>query len=154
MSYCGYNIDIYVCSLNIEQLISTTPIESTTQLLPKDNIYVPDQIRIWIIRVWSGSNPYTPIRVWSSTSQTKSVFRPYAYKMKKTIFRGGSRITSQGGALKKIAPSGGRRENIWDFSCEKSRFYAKKSYFFQFQGGAHHVRPLDPPPILKEIFNC
>jgi hypothetical protein len=38
----------------------------------------------------------------------------------------------RGGALKKIAPSGGRRENCWGISCEKSRFYAKKSYFFQF----------------------
>ena len=37
-----------------------------------------------------------------------------------------------GGALKKIVPSGGRRENFWVFSYEKSRFYAKKSYFFQF----------------------
>jgi hypothetical protein len=37
-----------------------------------------------------------------------------------------------GGALKKIAPSGGKRENCWGISCEKSRFYAKKSYFFQF----------------------
>ena len=27
---------------------------------------------------------------------------------------------------------GGRRENFWGISCEKSRFYAKKSYFFQF----------------------
>jgi hypothetical protein len=64
-----------------------------------------------------------------------------------------------GGALKKIAPSGGRRENFWGISCEKnhdlttknhifsncggrrenfwgiscekSRFYAKKSFFFQ-----------------------
>ena len=26
----------------------------------------------------------------------------------------------RGGALKKIAPSGGRRENIWGISCEKS----------------------------------
>jgi hypothetical protein len=33
-----------------------------------------------------------------------------------------------GGALKKIAPS----ENFGGISCEKSRFYAKKSYFFQF----------------------
>jgi hypothetical protein len=33
-----------------------------------------------------------------------------------------------GGALKKIAPSGERRENFWGISCEKSRFYAKKSY--------------------------
>ena len=46
-----------------------------------------------------------------------------------------------GGALKKIAPSGGRRENCWGISCEKSRFYAKKSYFFQFYGGARRVRP-------------
>ena len=39
----------------------------------------------------------------------------------------------RGGAhLKKIAPSGGRREIFWGISCEKSRFYAKKSYFFQF----------------------
>jgi hypothetical protein len=25
----------------------------------------------------------------------------------------------------------GRRENFWGISCEKSRFYAKKSFFFQ-----------------------
>jgi hypothetical protein len=37
-----------------------------------------------------------------------------------------------GGALEKIAPSGGRRKNFWGISCEKSRFYAKKSYFLQF----------------------
>ena len=35
---------------------------------------------------------------------------------------------ARGGALKKIALS----ENCWGISCEKSRFYAKKSYFFQF----------------------
>jgi hypothetical protein len=38
----------------------------------------------------------------------------------------------RGGALKKIAPSGGRREKFWGISYEKSRFYANKSYFFQF----------------------
>ena len=27
---------------------------------------------------------------------------------------------------------GGRRENFWGISCEKSRFYARKSYFCQF----------------------
>ena len=37
-----------------------------------------------------------------------------------------------GRALKKIGPSGGRREHFWGISYEKSRFYAKKSYFFQF----------------------
>jgi hypothetical protein len=31
----------------------------------------------------------------------------------------------RGDALKKIAPSGGRRENCWGISCEKL-------YFFQF----------------------
>jgi hypothetical protein len=41
-----------------------------------------------------------------------------------------------GGALKKIAPSRGRRENCWGISCEKSRFYAKKSYFSIAEGGA------------------
>ena len=44
----------------------------------------------------------------------------------------GFQIRGGGGALKKIEPSGGRRENCWSISCEKSRFYAKKSYFFQF----------------------
>jgi hypothetical protein len=38
----------------------------------------------------------------------------------------------RGGALKKIAPSGGRRENVWGISWEKSRFYAKKSYLQHF----------------------
>ena len=38
-----------------------------------------------------------------------------------------------GGTHKKIAPSGGRREICWGISCEKSRFYAKKSYFFQLR---------------------
>ena len=33
----------------------------------------------------------------------------------------------RGGALKKIAPSGGRRENFWGILCENSRFYAKKA---------------------------
>ena len=36
-----------------------------------------------------------------------------------------------GGALKKLEPSGGRRETFWGISCEKSRFYARKSYFCQ-----------------------
>ena len=38
-----------------------------------------------------------------------------------------------GGALKKIAPSGGRSKNFGGISCEKSRFYAKKSYFFRLR---------------------
>ena len=54
-------------------------------------------------------------------------------------YRGGSRILSQRGTVKKIAPSGGRRENIWGILCQKSRF----------QGGA---RPLDPP--LQQQRQC
>ena len=45
-----------------------------------------------------------------------------------------------GGALKKIAPSGGRRENFWGILCEKSRFYAKKSYF-RGRGAPPWIRP-------------
>jgi hypothetical protein len=45
-----------------------------------------------------------------------------------------------GGALKKIAPSRGRREIFGGISCEKSRFYAKKSYFIHIaEGGAKFV---------------
>ena len=39
----------------------------------------------------------------------------------------------RGGSLKEIAPSEGRREHFWSISCEKSRFYAKKSYFFRLR---------------------
>ena len=45
----------------------------------------------------------------------------------------------RGGALKKIAPSRGRLENFWGISCEKSRFYAKKSYFFNCRGRRENV---------------
>jgi hypothetical protein len=40
-----------------------------------------------------------------------------------------------------------RRENFWSISCEKSRFYAKKSYFFPILGGARAgcAPPLNPP---------
>jgi hypothetical protein len=38
----------------------------------------------------------------------------------------------RGAHFRKIAPSGGRREYFWGISCEKSPFYAKKSYLFQF----------------------
>ena len=45
----------------------------------------------------------------------------------------------RGDALKKIAPSEGRRENCWGISCEISRFYAKKSYFFNCRGRRENV---------------
>jgi hypothetical protein len=38
----------------------------------------------------------------------------------------------RGGALKKIAPSRGRRENFEVFHVENHDFTPKKSYFYQF----------------------
>ena len=58
---------------------------------------------------------------------------------------------ARGGTLKKIAPSGGRRENIWGISCEKSQFYAKKIIFFSnFRGGARRVCP---PPLDLPLYS-
>jgi hypothetical protein len=52
-----------------------------------------------------------------------------------------------GGALKKIAPSGGRLENFGVFRVKNHDFTQKKSYFFPILGerapGA--PPPLDPP---------
>ena len=45
----------------------------------------------------------------------------------------------RGGALKKIAPNGGRREKCWGISCEKTRFYAKKWYSFQLRREARKM---------------
>jgi hypothetical protein len=72
----------------------------------------------------------------------------FSYIVAVTFIGGGNQSTQikpgadpgfqvRGGALKKIGPSGGRREHFWGISCEKSRFYAKKS------PGA--PPPLDPP---------
>jgi len=59
-----------------------------------------------------------------------------------------------GGALKKIAPSGGRREHFWGISCEKSRFYAKKSYFFPILGGrAPGAPPSGSAPVILPVFS-
>ena len=58
----------------------------------------------------------------------------------------------RGWVLKKIAPSGGRRENFWGISCEKSRFYAKKHIFFPILGGrapGAPPPPLDPPLDIR-----
>jgi hypothetical protein len=56
------------------------------------------------------------------------------------------------GALKKIAPSGGRRENFCGISCDKSRFYAKKIIFFPILGRARDgCAPLNPPLVMKNM---
>ena len=59
-----------------------------------------------------------------------------------------------GGAFKKIVPSGGRCENFWCISCEKSRFYAQKSYFFPILGGGGGtpwIHPSTNPLVLEEL---
>ena len=40
----------------------------------------------------------------------------------------------------------GRREKSWGISCEKSRFYAKKTFFSNFRGGRAPGAPTPPPP--------
>ena len=62
----------------------------------------------------------------------------------------------RGGALKKIVPSGGRRDNFWSISCEKSRFYAKKIIFYPILGGGGgggggrgEPHPPPPPPWIR-----
>ena len=47
----------------------------------------------------------------------------------------------RGGALKKIAPSGGRRENVWVFRVKNHDFTPKNHIFSNFRGGARRVRP-------------
>jgi hypothetical protein len=54
----------------------------------------------------------------------------------------------RGGALKKIAPSRGRREHFWGISCEKSRFYDKKIIFLPILGGMARAG-CTPPPWIR-----
>ena len=42
----------------------------------------------------------------------------------------------KGGALKRICAQRREARNLFGISCEKSRFYAKKSYFFPILGRA------------------
>ena len=53
-----------------------------------------------------------------------------------------------------IGPSGARRENVWGISCEKSRFYAKKSYFFPILGGDAGCAPLESAPEYTVLTKC
>jgi hypothetical protein len=46
---------------------------------------------------------------------------------------------------------GARRETFWGISCEKSRFYAKKSYIFQFYGGGGCAPHGSAPAYARKI---
>jgi hypothetical protein len=50
------------------------------------------------------------------------------------VNRGDPGFQVRGGALKKIAPSGGRREKCWGISCENHDF-TPKILFFPILGG-------------------
>ena len=53
----------------------------------------------------------------------------------------------RGGALKKIAANGGRRENFGGISCENHDFTPKIIFFPILEGGARRMRP--PPPWIR-----
>ena len=42
---------------------------------------------------------------------------------------------------------GGRRENFWGISCEKSRFYPQKIIFFPILGGGGRAEGAPPPSL-------
>ena len=44
----------------------------------------------------------------------------------------GFQVRGVGAHLKKLRRAEGGAKIFWGISCEKSRFYAKKSYFFRF----------------------
>jgi hypothetical protein len=61
-----------------------------------------------------------------------TITQPYSIQVHATGADPGFQVRGGEGA-DLIAPGGGRLENCWGISCEKSRFYAKKSYIFQLR---------------------
>jgi hypothetical protein len=60
-----------------------------------------------------------------------------------------------GGALKNNCAKRREARNFWGISCEKSRFYTKKSYFFPILGGGStrwvHPPESAPAPCCDEV---
>ena len=69
----------------------------------------------------------------------------------KLDIRGGCRISSQGGggALEKIAPSGGRRENVGVFRVKNHDFTPKNQNFSNIRGVRAGCAPGTPPPWIR-----
>jgi hypothetical protein len=61
-----------------------------------------------------------------------TITQPYSIQVHATGADPGFQVRGGEGA-DLIAPGGGGLENCWGISCEKSRFYAKKSYIFQLR---------------------
>jgi hypothetical protein len=59
-----------------------------------------------------------------------------------------------GGRIKKIAPSGGSRENFGVFRVKNHDFTPKNHIFSHFRGGARRVPPppLDPPLVFSNTY--
>ena len=72
-------------------------------------------------------------RLWIGVALSMRMFSSYTIQGRIQDFKLG------GAHFKKIAPSGGRREKCWGISCEKSRFYAKQTKFFQLRREARKV---------------
>ena len=62
-----------------------------------------------------------------------------------------------GGALRKIGPSGGRRENFGVFRMKNHDFTQKNHIFSNFRGAAPGAPPPPPPgsaPGFRQLFTC
>ena len=94
------------------------------------------QERVALPEHLSLSPVFSGVRVARSLVFCVILFRPFLVPLQGRI-----QDFKLGGALKRIATSEARRDNILGISYEKSRFYAKKSYFFQLD-------PLGSTPAL------
>ena len=123
-----------------------------------EDIYQSNMRPSWSYRSWIHNylcnRCLLPLALWVRTSFMARCTR-YKTRWSKFVidlwqvggFQGQIRDFTLGGrTLKKIAPSGGRHENFWGISCEKSWFYPKKSNFFPILGGACRVHPPGSTP--------
>ena len=58
----------------------------------------------------------------------------------------GFQVRGGGDALKQIAPSGGRRENVWVFRVKNHDFTSKNHIFSNIRGGGGAPGRVRPPP--------
>jgi hypothetical protein len=116
------------------------------EIIPGSHMYI-----LFLPRVGLYVSFLTPANARGKTSWHKGLLvvkTIYIYQGRIQDFK----LAGGRGTFKKIAPSGGRRENLWGISCEKSWFYAKKSYFFSNDRGGGGVRRVHPPWIRPCIW--
>jgi hypothetical protein len=103
--------------LKFSTLILLSVIQNNDIIFVKIVIFITIQGRIQDFKLGGGAH-LKKMRRAEGGAKNFGVFR-----VKNHDFTPKNQIFSNGG---------GRRENCWGISCGKSRFYAKKSYFFQF----------------------